>query len=378
MTGTVPETNLRIVSTVTASGEVRIELDETPPARPGDGQLLLRVEAVPLNPSDLMPMLAGGNPADARFEGSPERPVVTVPLTPQLAQAGAARVGLPLAPGLGGAGTVVAAGKGAEALLGKRVAFLTIAMGALARYCTVALEECVELPDDISAAEGADVFCNPLTALAMVETLRQTGQRAMIHTAAASNLGKMLVRICKEDGIPLVNIVRRGEQAEMLRALGATHICDSSQPGFADELGRAVADTGATVAFDAIGGGVMADRLLTAMEAAAAARMGGFSPYGSQDMKRVYIYGLLDGSPTMLPRAGYGMIWAVEGWAMPPVLARAGAERTGALVQRVVAGLTGTFASDFAQSVSLAGALSRDAMLRYCAKTTGGKYLVIP
>jgi len=188
----------------------------------------------------------------------------------------------------------------------------------------------------------------------------------------------MLVRICREDGVPLVNVVRRPEQAAMLRAMGAEHVCDSSAPDFDEALARAIGATGATVAFDAIGGGGMADRLLTGMEAAAVARMPGYSAYGSAEMKRVYVYGALDHGPTVLPRGGYGMLWAVEGWAMPPILERAGAERTGALVGRVLAGITTTFASDFAHRVSLPGMLTREAMAGYCAKATGQKYLVTP
>lgn len=378
MNGSLPSQGLQIFSTVRQDGRVEIELADAAVARPSDDQVVVRVEAAPINPSDMIPLLAGGDPASARFEGTTELLKVTAELPSRAVQAAAGRVGVPLPVGLEGAGTVIDAGKDAQELIGKRVAFLSLAMGSLAQYCTVGMANCMPLPEGVTARQGADLFCNPLTALAMVETLRQTGQTAMIHTAAASNLGQMLVRVCQEDGVPLINVVRRSEQADLLRSLGAEHVCNSSEPTFREDLAAAAAATGATVAFDAIGGGTMASQLLAAMEAAAVKRMPNYSPYGSYEMKQVYIYGLLDPSPTVLPRDGYGMHWSVEGWSMPPILERAGSERAMELTKRVADSITTTFASSYGHEISLAEVLTRDAMAGYCRQATGQKYLVNP
>lgn len=378
MSASLPNGGLQIRSTLKQEGRLEIELVDAPIVQPADNQLVVRVEAAPINPSDMIPMLAGGDPATADFVGTADRPKVVLTLPRKTLEAERGRVGQPIPIGLEGAGEVVAAGKDAETLVGRRVAFLSLSLGSLGQYCTVSTDECMPLPDGVTAAQGADLFCNPLTVLAMVETLHQTGQKAMIHTAAASNLGQMLVRVCREDGIPLVNVVRRAEQVELLRSLGAEHVVNSSEPDFREALAEAAAATGATVAFDAIGGGTMASELLAAMEAAAAKRLPAYSPYGSSEMKRVYVYGLLDKSPTVLPRDGYGLFWAVEGWAMPRILEQAGPARAAELTQRIVDNLTTAFASHYGHEISLAEALQRETMLGYCRQATGQKYLVRP
>jgi NADPH2:quinone reductase len=377
MDANLPNGGLQIRSTV-LDGRLEIALASQPIRQPGPDDLVVRVEASPINPSDIIPMLAGCSPADGTFAGSTEEPCVSFELSKGAMVALAGRAGQSLPVGLEGAGTVVAAGENAQDLIGKRIAFLSMAMGAFGEYCTVAASDCMVLPDGVTARQGADLFCNPLTVMAMVETLAQTGETGMIHTAAASNLGQMLVKVCKEDGVPLVNVVRREEHVELLRSLGAEHVCNSSAPTFREDLAKAVAATGATVAFDAIGGGTMASELLMAMETAAAGRMPAYSAYGSAEMKRVYVYGLLNPGATELPRHGYGMLWSVEGWAMPPILERAGPERAMALTQRVANNITTTFASDYGREISLAEALSRDVMEGYCRKATGGKYLIVP
>jgi NADPH2:quinone reductase len=373
----LPNGGLQIRSTV-QDGRLEVTLARQPIRQPGPDELVVRVEAAPINPSDIMPMLAGCNPADGMFAGSAEEPCVSFELSEGAMAALAGRAGQSLPVGLEGAGTVVAAGEQAQHLAGKRVAFLSMAMGAFAEYCTVGVNDCMPLPDGVTSRQAADLFCNPLTVMARVETLAQIGETAMIHTAAASNLGQMLVKVCKEDGVPLVNVVRREEHVELLRALGAEHVCNSSAPTFREDLAKAVAATGATVAFDAIGGGTMASELLVAMETAAAGRMPAYSAYGSAEMKRVYVYGLLNPGPTELPRHGYGMLWSVEGWAMPPILERAGPERAMALTRRVTDNITTIFASDYGHEISLAEALSREAMEGYCRKATGQKYLIVP
>jgi NADPH:quinone reductase-like Zn-dependent oxidoreductase len=375
---TLPASGLRITSTLHADGRLELELAEAPVAAPRAGEVVVRVEAAPVNPSDIITLLAGADPGQARAEGSPARPRLVAQLGEAALRAQAARVGLPLAVGLEGAGEVVAAGEGAGALAGRRVAVFSLGRGTFAQYVTVAAEACVPLPPGTSAAEGADVFVNPLTALAMLETMRLEGHAGLIHTAAASNLGQMLVKACLEDGIPLVNVVRRPEQAALLRALGAVHVCDSSASDFRAQLVEALKATRATLAFDAVGGGRLASDILAAAETAAASRTSGYAAYGSNERKQLYVYGRLDPSRMELAHGAFGPYWGVGGWVMTPVLEQIGPQRTRALQQRVVAGLKTTFASAYAREVSLAEALSPKTVAAYGRKATGGKYLLDP
>jgi NADPH2:quinone reductase len=236
---------------------------------------------------------------------------------------------------------------------------------------------CLELPDGTQAVDGASSFVNPMTALGMVETMRLENHAALVHTAAASNLGQMLVRLCKEEQVPLVNIVRRPEQVDLLRSAGAGYVVNSSAPDFMADLTAALTETSATLAFDATGGGRLASQILTCMEAAASAAAGSYSRYGSSVHKQVYIYGSLDRGPTELTR-NFGMAWGIGGWLLTPFLQRIGLEGIVRLRNRVAAGLTTTFASGYTDEVSLAGALALDAMAAYSRQATGQKYLIIP
>jgi NADPH:quinone reductase-like Zn-dependent oxidoreductase len=233
------------------------------------------------------------------------------------------------------------------------------------------------VPDGITPAACASII-NPLTALAITETARTNGHRAFIHTAAASNLGQMLVKICAADGIPLVNVVRTQDQVEMLNSIGAQHVCDSSQRTFREDLVRAIHATGARVAFDAVGGGTMAGDLLGAMEAAAVSRLTHPSPFGSFEPKQVHVYGHLDTSPTVLNQDDYGLVWGLSGWAMPATLARIDPKRVAELRQRVLRELETTFASRYGRTIALADVLRREVMLGYSGQKTGGKYLIKP
>jgi NADPH:quinone reductase-like Zn-dependent oxidoreductase len=374
----VPRSGLRITSTVTREATLELALAEAPLSAPEGDEVLIRVEAAPINPSDLMVLLATVDPAQGRFGGSRERPRVTIPVPAAQMTTLAGRVGLPLGVGLEGAGTVIAAGEQACALLGKKVAVLSVSAGMFAQYRMVRAADCVVLPDDVTAEEGAALFVNPLTALAIVETVRIEGFRAFIHTAAASNLGQMLVKICREDGVPLVNVVRKQEQVELLRMLGARYICNSSLPSFRQDLIAAIRETGAMVAFDAVGGGTLASELLSAMETVAAERLPQYSLYGSHERKHVYQYGMLDRAPTQLMHEGYGLVWGVSSWAMPSILERVGPKRAAALRQRVVSQLKTTFASRYVRKISLPEVLTRDAMLGYARQATGEKYLITP
>ena len=370
----LPSHGLQLLSTLGADGLLRLTLAQRPVDQPGPDEVVVRLEAVPINPSDLMTLLAAGKPDHGQF-GTGE---VTIPLPPEVARAYAGRFGAPLEPGLAGAGTVVAAGENAQGLIGCQVTALSLRRGTFGQYVTVSTSECAVLPAGVSPREGADAFCNPMTALAIAETVRLEGHKALIHTAAASNLGRMLVAICREDGIPLVNVVRRAEQARLLAEMGAEHVCNSSDPDFARQLRAAIAATGATIAFDAIGGGDTPGVLLEAMEDVAASQMGFYSPYGSMTLKAVYIYGHLDVSPTVLHNERYGMLWALHNWALPQTIARVGPARAAEMQARVLAGLKTTFASHFTGEISLPEALSRDTMLAYARMATGEKFLINP
>jgi NADPH:quinone reductase len=374
---TLPATYLQMISTVSPDAKLLMELVEKPMPTPGPDEVVIRVEATPINPSDQGVMFGWASMATAVSVGSGADTKLTAPVSPQGMGVMKARVGQPLSVGNEGAGTVVAAGSGdyAQSLMGKVVAVMGGGMYAQYRLAPAAM--CLPLQDGHTARDGASCFVNPLTALSMVETMRMEGHTALVHTAAASNLGQMLNRICKDDGVELVNIVRKPEQAQLLRDMGAQYVVDSSSDTFMADLTDAIHATGATLAFDATGGGNLASNILSAMEAAAARTPGAYSIYGSVKHKQVYLYGGLDTSATTLNR-GYGMAWGVGGWLLPNFLAKAGGDVAARLRARVAAELKTTFASHYTSDLSLADALDADMVKRYYAKTTGEKFLVYP
>jgi NADPH2:quinone reductase len=377
MTVDLPGEALELRSLVTSAGILELSLHDVPVPTPAPNEVLVRIEASPINPSDLGLLVAGADMTHATVTGTPDRPVVTAPLAEGAVKTMTARLDKPLPVGNEGAGTVVAAGSSdaAQALLGKTVG---IAGGAMySQYRAVDARACLVLPDGASAKDGASSFVNPLTALGMTETMRREGHSALVHTAAASNLGQMLVKLCQKDGIPLVNIVRKPEQEELLRSLGAAHVLNSTSPSFSADLVEALKATSATLAFDATGGGTLASQILNGMEEAANARAGEYSRYGSSVHKQVYIYGALDTSPTVLNR-NFGMAWGIGGWLLTPFLQGAGAETIGRLSARVADELTTTFASSYTREVSLPGMLQPDAFNEYVRRATGQKFLVTP
>lgn len=375
-TATTPERGLQMRSTLDADGTISLALSEVAVRQPGPRQVVVRVKAAPINPSDLMTMMGPGDIAGAQFDGTPESPSVRIPVPPASFDALRARVGISLPVGQEGSGHVVAAGDDATHLLGRSVALMAPTAGTFAEYVTVPADDCLELSDTTDLLQAAAMFVNPLTALAIVETVRLEGHEALIHTAAASSVGQMLVKICRRDDIALVNVVRRDEQVQLLRAIGAEHVCNSSHPTFRDDLIAAINATGARVAFDAVGGGTMAGDLLAAMESAAASRMKRPSPYGSLELKHVYLYGHLDTTPTLVHNSGNGLLWGLSSWMMPQILARVGPQRRSQMHQRILDELTTTFKTDYSQTISLTQALTRDAMTGYCRQATGSKYLI--
>lgn len=370
-------TGLQLRSLAKKNGELELSLVDQAFPDPGPNEVLVRIEASPINPSDLGLLLGPADMGTAKASGTPDRPVVTARIPEPLLKGLAARLDVSMPVGNEGAGVVIAAGSSAaaQALMGKTVALLGGAM--YAQYRTLPAEQCLPLPPDATPADGASCFVNPLTALGMVETMRREGHTALVHTAAASNLGQMLVRICLEDGVPLVNIVRKPEQADLLRKTGAAYVCNTASPAFAEELTDALAATGATIAFDAIGGGTLAGQILGCMEAAINRKATTYSRYGSSTHKQVYIYGMLDTSPTQFTR-NFGLAWGLGGWLLTPFLQKIGPAGAQALRQRVAAELKTTFASHYSKEVSLAEALRLDHIAVYGKRATGEKYLINP
>ena len=370
-------TYLQMFSTLTAEGELRLELKEQPMPIPGENEVLIRIEATPINPSDHGVMFGWASMASASSSGSGADTVLSAPVSEQGMAVMKARIGQSLAVGNEGAGTVVATGTSelAKSLDGKVVA--AMGGGMYGQYRCVDASVCLPLLDDHTAKDGASSFVNPLTALCMIETMKLEGHTALVHTAAASNLGQMLNRICLDGGVDLVNIVRKDEQETLLREMGAKYVCNSSKDSFMADLTDAIHATGATLAFDATGGGTLASTILSAMEAAAARTPGAYSIYGSVKHKQVYLYGGLDTSPTTLNR-GYGMAWGVGGWLLPNFLARVGQEVATRLRTRVATEMKTTFASHYTNEISLAEALDADIVAQYNSKSTGKKFLVCP
>jgi NADPH:quinone reductase len=373
----LPATALELRSTLADDGTVTLGIRETDVIAPSDDQVVVRIEAAPINPSDLGMMLAGADAEAAVAASDSSHGATVIPVTPAALEAQRARLGKPMYVGNEGGGVVVAAGSspGAQALLGKTVGFLS--GNAYAQYRTLHFGQCLPMADGTDPADAAAAFVNPLTALGMVETMRLEGHSALVHTVGASNLGLMLNRICLDEGVGLVNIVRKPEHVEQLRELGAEHVVDSSADSFVADLTDALRATGATIAFDAIGGGDLASILLSRMEKVAGERAGDFNRYGSDTHKQVYIYGGLDRGPTTL-RRDFGMSWGIGGWLLTPFLARIGQEAADRLRQRVADEITTTFASSYSTRLSLADAVDPDNVRRYARMATGDKALVTP
>ncbi len=368
---------LQLRTLVKADGTLEVSLVRVPTPRPGPEEVVVRVDAAPINPSDLGLLFGSADMSTARASGTATSPVVTATIPEKLMKAMAGRVDQSMPAGNEGAGVVVSAGSSpaAQALVGKLVAVLGGAM--YSQFRCVKVDQCLPLPPGTSAAEGASSFVNPLTALGMIETMRLEGHTALVHTAAASNLGLMLNRLCLHDGVPLVNVVRKQEQVDTLKMLGAVHVCNSTSASFVQDLTEALVATGATLAFDAVGGGRLAGQILACMEVAINKTAKVYSRYGSTTHKQVYVYGALDTSPTEFNRS-FGMAWGIGGWLVFPFLQKLGNAATQRLKERVAGELKTTFASTYSGEGSLVEVLALDAIGSYAKRATGEKYLVLP
>jgi NADPH:quinone reductase-like Zn-dependent oxidoreductase len=371
------KSGLQLRSLVKKSGELELSLVNIPTPEPADDEVVVRVEATPINPSDLGLMIGPADMSTAKVSGAKDAPVITAKMPDAAMRMMTARLDQSLPVGNEGAGVVIRTGASdvAKALMGKNVSMIGGAM--YTQYRTVKVRDVMEIPAGATPADGASWFVNPLTALGMTETMRRENHKALVHTAAASNLGQMLNKICIKDGIGLVNIVRSKEQADILRKIGAKYIVDSTADSFMDDLTAALVETGATIAFDAIGGGKLAGQILTCMEAAANKTAKEYSRYGSNVFKQVYIYGSLNTGPTELSRA-FGLTWAVGGWLLTPFLQKIGPAEIGRLRQRVAGELKTTFASHYTQVVSLQEALQLSNIAVYNKRSTGEKFLINP
>jgi NADPH:quinone reductase len=368
---------LQLRSLAKKSGEMELSLVSTSIPKPGADEVIVRIEAAPINPSDLGLLLANADWSHATLSGTAHHPIVTAALSANAVQAMAARIDISMPVGNEGAGLVVEGGSSetAQALLGKTVAVLGGAM--YSQYRCVNVNQCLVLPEGASAADGASSFVNPLTALGMIGTMRREGHKALVHTAAASNLGQMLNRLCLAEHIGLVNIVRKKEQEDVLRAAGAAHVCRTDSATFLKDLTDALVATGATIGFDAIGGGPLGGQILGCMEAALNRSATVYSRYGSTTHKQVYLYGSLDMSPAVFNR-NYGMAWGVGGWLLTPYIEKIGPLAFQELKERVARELKTTFASHYSKEISLAEALQPDTIAAYSKRATGEKYLINP
>ena len=368
-----------IRSKATSDGNIELSIAKVEKPVPGDDEVLIEVQASPINPSDLGLLLSfAADVQNINVTGSGDDTVATMPVHPALMGSLKPRLDESMPVGNEGAGVIIDAGINAKDLIGKTVG---LAGGAMySQYRCVPAASCLVMDEGTTSKQAASSFVNPLTALAFIETMKMENHTALVHTAAASNLGQMLVKICKDDGIQLVNIVRKQEQVDLLKSIGAEYVCNTSDESFMDDLVTALVETGATLGFDATGGGnngELPGQILAAMEIAANKNATEYSRYGSDTYKQVYIYGGLDQSPTVLKRA-FGLSWGLGGWLLTPMIGKIGMEKFQEMRMRVAREINSTFASSYAKEISFEEMLQPETIREYAKQATGKKYLVNP
>ena len=363
-------------STVNKDGVLTLSLAEIVLDDPASDEIIVRIEAAPINPSDLGLLLGPADATSVRKDASDGIPQLRLDIPPARMGGMAGRINQSLPVGNEGAGTVIAAGDQAKDWIGRRVG--VIGGGIYADLRKIRTRDALPLPEGVTAAQGAALTVNPMTALGFVETARAEGHSAIVHTAAASSLGQMLQRICAQDGVQLVNIVRSDDQLRLLKDAGATHVLNSREDDFRTQLIDAVTKTGATIAFDAIGGGSLGGDIMRAMERGAVNRMTEYSRYGSSTFKQLYVYGALDTLPMVLDRLAFGFQWSVSGWLLTPFMQKAGPETVSRMRKRVFDELTTTFATRYTRTIGLAEALEPEILRAYERKATGEKFLIDP
>tara|TARA_B100000945_G_scaffold67969_2_gene51231 strand:- start:13527 stop:14660 length:1134 start_codon:yes stop_codon:yes gene_type:complete len=368
-----------IRSEVTKEGKLNLSIAVIDKPVPKDDEVLLQVEASPINPSDLGLLISfAADLSSISTEGNGDNTVTSMNIHPGLLKTMGPRLDKSMKVGNEGGGIVIDAGNNAKEMIGKTVG---VAGGAMySEFRCVPAMSCLVMEEGTSPREAASSFVNPLTALGFIETMKLENHTALIHTAAASNLGQMLIKICKADSVPLINIVRKKEHVDLLQDLGAQYVCNMSEESFMEDLISAIVETGATLGFDATGGGnegKLPGQILSAMEIAANKSAKEYSRYGSDVFKQVYIYGGLDPSPTVLNRS-YGLQWGLGGWLLTPFIAKVGPEKFQEMRDRVAKEIKTTFASNYTQEISLEEMLQPDILKTYAKQATGTKYLVTP
>ncbi len=364
--------NLALQSTISSRGQFELKHEAIELPAPAPDEIVVQMEAAPINPADLLGIFGPVDKSTLVLGGTPDSPSLLGQVPESRLSWVAARWDRAIFLGNEGAGTVVDAGGDAKELIGRKVAFRE---GTYSFFRILKAADCLLLPAGVSAREGAAACINPLTVLSMIETMRREGHQAIVHTAAASNVGQMLNRVCLEDDVGLVNIVRDSRSAELLREAGAKYVLDSANPDFQHHLIEALGATGATIAFDAIGGGPLLSQILAAMETVNLRQSSAFSRYGSSKLKQVYVYGLLDPGPKVI-QGSIGSAWSVAGWLMSWSLQKFGEEIITRMRKRVTDGLKTTFATHYGAEIRLPEMLDPELVKRYTKTGTGEKFLV--
>ncbi|PPR76922.1 MAG: hypothetical protein CFH01_01774 [Alphaproteobacteria bacterium MarineAlpha2_Bin1] len=368
-----------IRSEVTKDGKIIISIAKVPVIFPKKDEVLVKIEASPINPSDLGRLITfGADLNNINILGSGDETVTTIEINNKLLNSLKNRIGKSMNVGNEGAGIIVESGKDSKRLLGKIVGLA--GGGMYSEYRCVKAKSCLVMSDGTSAREAASSFVNPLTALGFIETMKLENHKAIVHTAAASNLGKMLVKLCKNESIPLINIVRSAKQVENLKKIGAEFVLNMNDNLFMEDLINAIKETGATLGFDATGGGndgKLVGQILSSMEIAASTKSKEYLMYGSESFKQIYIYGVLDRNPIVLKNS-FGFYWGIGGWLLMPMIKKFGLVAFQNMREKVAREIKTTFRSEYKKIISFEEMLQPEIIRDFSRQSTGEKYLLDP